>query len=94
MVYSVLLLELRLSGCRSLKEKRSLIKPLLHRLHKEYNVSVAEIGNNAVWNESIIACGLISNEKRVAESCLAGIPVFMGKFFGDIEILSYSIQFI
>ena len=94
MVYAVLLLDLKLTDCRSLKEKRSMLKPLLHKLHKEFNVSAVEVDKNDVWNESIIACGLISNKKRAAESCLAEIPGFLSKYFGEIEILSYSIQFI
>ena len=68
MVYAVLILDLMLTDCRSLKEKRSILKPLLHRLHKEYNVSAAEVDKNDIWNEAIIACALISNEKRAAES--------------------------
>lgn len=93
-VYAVLILDLKLSDCRSLKEKRSILKPLLHKLHKEYNVSSAEVDKNEFWNESIIACALISNQKRAAESCLAGIPDYISKFFCEIEILSHSIQFI
>jgi uncharacterized protein len=94
MVYAILILDLKFSNCRSLKEKRSTLKPLLHRLHKEYNVSVAEVEKNDLWNEAVVACGLISNEKRTAESCLASIPGFLSKYFSDIEILTYSIQFI
>jgi uncharacterized protein YlxP (DUF503 family) len=94
MVYAVLILDLMLADCRSLKEKRSILKPLLHRLHKEYNVSAAEVDKNDIWNESIIACALISNQKRSAESSLAKIPDFINEYFKNIDILSYSIQFI
>ncbi|MDP2965740.1 MAG: DUF503 domain-containing protein [Pelolinea sp.] len=94
MVYAVLLLDLKLTDCRSLKEKRGMLKPLLHKLHMEFNLSAAEVDKKDVWNESIIARGLISNEKRAVESCLARIPSFLRKYFGEIEILSYSIQFI
>jgi uncharacterized protein len=94
MVYAVLVLDLKLSNCRSLKEKRSNLKPLINRLHKEYNVSVSEVEKNDIWNETVVACGLISNEKRTADSSLASIPGFLSKYFSDIEILTYSIQFI
>lgn len=77
-----------------MKEKRSMLKPLLHKLHKEFNVSASEVGAHDIWNESIVACGLISTEKRAAESYLAQIPEFMEKYFCEIEILSHSIQFI
>jgi len=35
---------LHLPGCASLKEKRSRLKPLLARLHRQFNVSTAEMG--------------------------------------------------
>ena len=94
MVYAVMVLDLKLSGCRSLKEKRSILKPLLNKLHKEYNVSAAEVDKNDIWNETIIACALISNQKQATESYLARIPDFLLKYFCEIEILSHSIQFI
>ena len=94
MVYAVMILDLKLSGCRSLKEKRSILKPLLSKLHKEYNVSAAEVDKNDIWNETIIACALISNQKQAAESYLARIPDLLFKYFGEVEILSHSIQFI
>ena len=40
---ATLTIHLRLPGCASLKEKRGHIKPLLNRLHREFNVSVAEM---------------------------------------------------
>ena len=94
MVYAVMVLDMKLSGCRSLKEKRSILKPLIYKLHKEYNVSAAEVDKNDIWNETIIACALISNQKQAAESNLARIPDFLFKYFNEIEILSHSIQFL
>ena len=94
MVYAILVLDLRFADCRSLKDKRSILKPLLHKLHREFNVSAAELDKNEVWNESIVGCGLISNKKQFAEACLAKIPNFIVRHFSDIEILKYSIQFI
>jgi len=94
MVYAILILDLKFSDCRSLKGKRSILKPLLHKLHGEFNISAAEVDKNVIWNESIIGCALISNEKRFAESCLTKIPDFITNNFSDIDILKYSIQFL
>jgi hypothetical protein len=93
LVYSVLVLEIRLSGCRSLKQKRSLIKPLVSRLHREFNISVAEINKNDVWDESVIACGLITNEKGIADAQLNSVLRYVETYWRDIEIVNYSIMF-
>jgi uncharacterized protein len=48
---SLLTLKLTLPGCGSLKQKRSLLSPILARLHKEFNLSVAEIGLQDFWKQ-------------------------------------------
>jgi len=58
----ILTIHLRLAGCKSLKEKRSLIKPLLARLQREFNISVAEMGMQDQWSDAIIACSMIGND--------------------------------
>lgn len=93
MVFAVLVLEIKLSGCRSLKQKRGLIKPLVSRLHKEFNISSAEVDKNDLWDESIIACGLIANEKGVADAQLNTVVRFVEKYWRDIDIVNYSIMF-
>lgn len=94
MVYSLLVFNLRIPGCHSLKQKRSFIKPLLIRLHKEFNISTAEIEKNDIWDESIIACGLICNEKKSTDSQLSQVVQFMEKYWKEVEIINYSIQFL
>ena len=58
----ILHINLSITGCRSLKEKRSRIQPILHRLHREFNLSVAEMELQDKWNTSAIACAVISND--------------------------------
>jgi len=94
MVYAILIIDLKFAYCRSLKGKRSILKPLLHKIHSEFNVSAAEVDKNEIWDESIIGCALISNDKRFAEACLAKIPDLISNHFSDIDILKYSIQFL
>jgi len=59
----VLSIHLRLPGCASLKEKRGRLKPLLTRLHKEFDVSAAEMDLQDKWQETIIACGMVGNDR-------------------------------
>ncbi len=43
MSIATLTIHLHLPICSSLKEKRGRIKPLIARLHREFNISVAEM---------------------------------------------------
>jgi Protein of unknown function (DUF503) len=56
MSIGVLTLQLQLPGCKSLKEKRSRLKPLIARLHREFNISVAEVSHQDIWDEATIGC--------------------------------------
>lgn len=60
-------------GCSSLKEKRGYIKPLVARLHREFNVSVAEMGLQDTWQEAIIVCAMVGNERAHLESALQNV---------------------
>jgi uncharacterized protein YlxP (DUF503 family) len=55
-------IELSLAGHRSLKEKRSALKPLLAHLHREFNVSVAEVGQQDAWQAATIAVVAVSTD--------------------------------
>jgi len=56
----ILTIHLHLPGCASLKEKRGRLKPLLNRLHREFNVSVAEMDRQDMWQEAVIACAQVN----------------------------------
>ena len=60
----LLTLHLHFPGCASLKEKRGRIKPLIARLHREFNVSVAEMDLQDKWQESVIGCAMIGNDPQ------------------------------
>lgn len=90
----MLTIHLNLPGCRSLKEKRSQIKPLLARLQREFNISVAEMGLQDKWFESIIACAMLGNDaahlQRSLETILKWIKAnwHEGQIYDDgIEII-------
>lgn len=65
--------KLHLPGCGSLKEKRSVLKSLKDRLHRQYNVSVAETAHQDLPDRAEIAACVVSNERRHAESVLTSV---------------------
>ncbi|MBA4159926.1 MAG: DUF503 domain-containing protein [Gemmatimonadetes bacterium] len=71
MVIGLAVWELHLPGCASLKEKRSVVKSLKDRLHRQFNVSVAETEYQDVLQRAELAACVVSNERRHAESVLS-----------------------
>lgn len=66
----VVTLHLHLPGCRSLKEKRRRLKPLLHRLRQEFNLAVAEVGAQDAWQSAWVACATVSSDGGHVEQIL------------------------
>jgi uncharacterized protein YlxP (DUF503 family) len=62
--------ELHLEGCQSLKDKRSVLKPLTAALRRTLNVSVAETGHQDLWQRAEIACAAVGSARDVVEETL------------------------
>lgn len=92
MVICTLICHFMLPGCRSLKEKRSQLKPLIMRLQREYNISVAEIDRQDILDEAVIACALISNQRSLAEQTFSGVIVFIETFWMNIQLIKHHIE--
>ena len=68
------------------------MKPFLHRIHKEFNVSVSEIDLQDKWTESIVAISQICTNRKVTQSELNAIIFFTQNHFRNIEILEDRIE--
>jgi uncharacterized protein YlxP (DUF503 family) len=90
----LLTLHLELPGCNSLKEKRSRIQPILARLHREFNASVAEVGLNDHHHETKIAVVVVSNDSVFAQRCLQKVVGFIEQQWPDTPIMDQKIEII
>jgi uncharacterized protein YlxP (DUF503 family) len=70
MVIAVTTWDLHLPGCHSLKDKRGVVKPLTSALRKTLNVSVAETGQQDLWQRAEIACAVVGSAQVVVEETL------------------------
>lgn len=67
MVVGIRVWELHLEGCHSLKEKRSVVKPLVAALRR-VNLSVAETGHQDLWQRAELACAAVGSDRAVVEA--------------------------
>jgi len=58
----------RLHDCRSLKEKRKIVKAIASRLRNSFNASVAEVGANDIHQRAEIGFALTGNDRMVINS--------------------------
>ncbi len=88
----VLTLHLHLPGCASLKEKRGRLKPLLARLHRQFNVSAAEMGLQDKWQEAAVACGMVGNDAAYLQSALETVRKWVEANWPDGDVLDTKIE--
>jgi len=69
----VVTLELRLDQAHSLKEKRHVVESLKDRLRHKFNVAVAEIDYQDLWQRSAVAAVTVSSDRVHAEKVLRGV---------------------
>ncbi len=69
----VLILELRLEESHSLKDKRHYLKSLKDRLRGKFNVSVAEIDYQDLWQRGLVAVATVSPDQAQAEHVLQSV---------------------
>jgi uncharacterized protein len=93
-VIGLLTVHLHLPACASLKEKRGRIKPLIARLHREFNVSVAEVDLLDKWQETVIACAMVGNERGHLESALQGVAKWVEGNWPDGDVIEEKIEII
>lgn len=90
----LLSIHLHLPACSSLKEKRGRIKPLIARLHREFNVSVAEVGLQDKWQESVIACAMVGNERGHLESALQTVAKWVESHWTDGDVIEQRLEIV
>lgn len=70
MVIGLLTLELHFPGARSLKDKRQPLRSLIERLRKRYNVAVAEVDHQDLWQRARLAVVTVNTDHAHLESTL------------------------
>ena len=57
-------LTLEIPAAGSLKAKRQVLRRVTDRVKAKFNVAVAEVEDNDVWNRAVIALAVVGNERR------------------------------
>ncbi len=69
----VLTLEIRIEGAQSLKDKRHVVKSLKDRLRSKFNVAVAEIAYQDLWQRAAVAAVTVSSDHDHAQKVLQSV---------------------
>ncbi len=84
--------KLRLPENGSLKGKRSVVKSVIAQVRNKFNVSVAEVDDNDVWQLATIGISCVSNDQRYSNEVLSKVVQFIANSRFDAELLDCDIE--
>lgn len=94
MIIGVCRIKLRIPENMSLKGKRSVLKSIITQLKNKFNVSVAEVDDQQLWQIATLGVCSVSNDSRYANEVLSKVMNFITNGRFDVEILDYEIEII
>ena len=69
----LLTLELHFPGARSLKDKRQALRSLEQRIRNRFNVSIAEVEHQDLWQRARLAVVAVNTDHTHLESTLSSV---------------------
>ncbi len=93
MIIATCQIELSLGGVKSLKEKRRIIKSVVGRLNNHFNISVAEIDYQDIWQSSKIGLAAVGNEAGFLQGVMENSVRWIETNRPDVLIVAYRIEF-
>jgi hypothetical protein len=79
----------------SLKGKRQVIKKIIDRVKNRFNISIAEVGDNELWQRSQLGMSLVGNDRKFVNSYLDRVVNFIEAMnivdiaHSELEILNF-----
>lgn len=83
-------LELRLPGCRSLKEKRRTLRPVLDHLRRRMELSTAEIDHQDAWQRATVGVAVVSAEPSRVDRIIDSVGRWIDEV-PDVELVGVDV---
>lgn len=91
MIAGICKIDIAISGARSLKAKRQVLRKVKDRVKAKFNVSIAEVGNHDIYQTATIGIAVMSSDSKHADSQLSSVIRFVE---GIVEIRHVSTEVI
>ncbi len=85
-------IKLRLPENMSLKGKRQVLKSIISRVRNRFNVSIAEVDANDLWQLAVLGISCVSNDSRQTNEVLSKVVDFVTQGRFEVEVLDYEVE--
>ncbi len=86
MIVGVSQITLHLPECHSLKDKRQVIKSVLARVRHQFEVAIAEVEDQDLWQIAKIGVSCVSNSSQHADEVLGHVRRYIEETRPDVII--------
>jgi uncharacterized protein len=93
MLVATCTVQLRLDGVYSLKDKRRILKSILARLPQQFNLAVAEVAYQDVWQTAVIGLVTVGTDEGYLHGLLEKAVDWIEHNRPDAPIDAYTIEF-
>ncbi len=93
MFIGCLQVELLIPDSTSLKEKRMVVKSIKQRLQNKFNISVAEIDHQDLWQRATLGIAMVSNENKHVTQAMNRILDFIDDQ-DNSQVIDHQIEII
>ena len=93
MVVGVCRITLVIHDNQSLKGKRQVLKSILEKVKNRFNVSIAEVADNDLWQRAVIGISAVGNDKAFINSTIdKALNMIEGLHLA--EIIDHDVEYI
>jgi uncharacterized protein YlxP (DUF503 family) len=85
-------IKLHISGSRSLKDKRRIVKSIVSRLRNQYNISIAEVDDQDLWQLVTLGIACVSNQGQHIDETLSKVMSFITSNYPELEIVDHQTE--
>jgi uncharacterized protein YlxP (DUF503 family) len=85
-------IKLHISESQSLKDKRRIIKSVITRLKNQYNISIAEVDDQDLWQLVTLGISCVSNHKQHVDEILSKVMNFIVNNYPELEIVDHQTE--
>jgi uncharacterized protein YlxP (DUF503 family) len=93
MVVGIASLRFVIPGSHSLKDKRRCLRPVKDRLRSQFNVSIAEVDAQDVWQTAVLGLSAVGTDRAYVEGLLDQ-AIQMVRRQRDVTLVSVEKEFV
>lgn len=91
MIAALVTVELHIPAVASLKSKRGVVKPLIARLRRDLNVSVAEVDHQDLWQRATLGVAIAAGSEIGARKVAQQVEKLVYRELG-IDVIAITVD--